>query len=143
MRRGQVSSGYFSSSSGNTHFNTFTFTEDMYLRISHFKNPGSMYDIMLVKGSYTKDTMPEYEPCKKAITTEIYLKEPLRKFDNTHVDYIDFRKGKVVRWVSQNNTALSTPIEEEIVLPELPLYEGYSNIMVETKIEPSKIEINY
>lgn len=68
-------------------------------------------DIVLVEGSYNKDTFPisDYVPYGKykipvkltnesgeSETTNIYLDEPLRKVGN-YADYIDFKSGKVVR----------------------------------------------
>ena len=41
-------------------------------------------------------TATEYEPYKGSITEHIYLDEPLRKFKD-YADYIDFKKGTVVR----------------------------------------------
>lgn len=64
--------------------------------------------VQIAKGSYTNSTMPKYEPYGYRIpvkvsgidvepfSTNIYLKEPLRKIDE-YFDYIDFEKGKVYR----------------------------------------------
>ena len=248
FRKGQVSSGYFSSSTGKTHFSKFTFEEDGYLRISHFNNGGSIYDIMLVKEIHTKDTMPEYQPYKE-VKTSIYLKEPLRQIGDSleYADYVDFKNQKVVRkvgsytfkgdeamslgnwrpsettygcaypyslipcvreatyseeskllcthlekkpynvvynytegissfisntygifmvvskniatdstsfksWLSTQYSngaplivdyALETPIQYDIDLSDIPLFEGYNNITINTNIAPSRIEINY
>lgn len=49
----------------------------------------------------TKDiAATEYEPYHEAITTHIYLDEPLRKIGD-YSDYVDFKKQKVVRNVKE------------------------------------------
>jgi len=80
----------------------------------------SFQNIQLVEGTYTLQTMPAYEsygyniPIKitnsnsNITTTNIYLREPLRKLDN-YIDYIDFENQKVYRNVGQQ------------------YYDGYSN----------------
>lgn len=69
-------------------------------------------NIQLVEGTYTLQTMPDYEsygyniPIKitdsnsNVTTTNIYLREPLRKLNN-YIDYIDFENQKVYRNVGQ------------------------------------------
>lgn len=67
FRKGQVSSGYFYTASDTNNkriCNYFTFSEDDYLRLSHFSN-GGIKDVMLLEGKYTADTMPDYEPYDK------------------------------------------------------------------------------
>lgn len=102
-------------------------------------------------------------------TTNIYLDEPLRKIGDS-ADYIDFKTGKVKRyvgkidsyngeeiktsWISNTGTLstgstvyydLETPTEETIDLPQLELYEDYTKIEVLTdnNVPPSKIEVEY
>jgi len=65
-------------------------------------------NFMILKGEYTEETLPEYEPYneykipvkvsndEKQEITNIYLNEPLRKIGD-YVDYIDFQNQKVVR----------------------------------------------
>lgn len=87
----------------------FTISEGEYLYISLYiegsnsisKNVGIIFkdwinDFVICEGSYTSETMPEYEPYHEPITTNIFLDEPLRKVGN-NADYIDFENGKVVR----------------------------------------------
>jgi len=67
-----------------------------------------VFDVSLVEGSYTIDTMPEFEPYGKykipvkvdGVVKNIYLDEPLRKVGDV-ADYIDLKTGKVVRRVKQ------------------------------------------
>ena len=80
----------------------------------------SFQNIQLVEGTYTLQTMPDYEsygyniPIKitdsnsNITRTNIYLREPLRKLDN-YTDYIDFENQKVYRNAAQQ------------------YYDGYSN----------------
>ena len=103
------------------------------------------FDIMLVEGSYTENTMPEYEPYVES-TTNIYLDEPLRKIEDK-ADYIDFKNQKVVRYIKEENGGLSLiengPTEETVALPEIPTFEGATYITVDTTVVPSKIEVIY
>lgn len=79
-------------------------------------------DFQIVKGSYTQETVPEYEPYGKykipvkveneneeSTITNIYLDEPLRKVGDFS-DYIDFKNQKVYRIIKQgkidNNTGI-------------------------------------
>ena len=62
------------------------------------------YDVMLVEGSYTSSTMPEYVPYN-GIDLEILLDEPLRKVGD-YADYIDVKNKKVVRNVKEYNLGL-------------------------------------
>lgn len=58
-------------------------------------------NFMIVKGEYTEETLPKYEPYKEPVITEIYLDEPLRKTGD-YTDYLDFKNKKVVRNVHQD-----------------------------------------
>lgn len=63
-------------------------------------------EIMFIKGDYTFNSMPEYEPYGKykipvnvnGTTYNIFLDEPLRKVGDV-ADYIDFETGQLVRQV--------------------------------------------
>ena len=150
LRKGQVSSGYFADiSSGNVA--RFTFEEDQYLRISYFGVGGTISNIMLVEGSYTKDTMPEYEPYSSK-TYSIYLDEPLRCVGDV-CDYIDYDDGVVVRKIKEIDSSgektieesfeiLSTPKNKKIDLPEIKTLDGTNNITVTGgNVSASKIEV--
>ena len=63
---------------------------------SNYHTISERYQIMIVEGSYTLNTIGEYEPYVEPITTNIYLDEPLRKLGN-YADYIDFTEGKLYR----------------------------------------------
>ena len=67
-------------------------------------------NIQVIEGAYTADTMPPYEPYHKPITTHIYLNEPLRKVGD-YADYIDFKKGTVVRNVVELNLLSKQAVE--------------------------------
>lgn len=150
LRKGQVSSGYFSNVfSGNVA--KFTFTEDEYLRISYFGVGGKISNIMLVEGSYTKDTMPEYEPYSSK-TYSIYLDEPLRCVGDV-CDYIDYDDGVVVRKIKEIDSSgektieesfeiLSTPKNKKIDLPEIKTLDGTNNITVTGgNVSASKLDV--
>lgn len=66
---------------------------------------------------------------------DIYLDEPLRKVENA-VDYIDFKRGKVIRKVGTEKT-------ESIVLPDVFTKNGNNIIEVGTSVAPSNIEVIY
>ena len=83
----------------------------------------------------------------------ILLTEPLRKIGD-YVDYIDFKKQKIVRSVNVVDTTgyltleeslenLDEPIEESIVLPKILTLKGDVNISVQTQVEPSRVEYQY
>ncbi len=79
-------------------------------------------------------------------TADIYLDEPLRKLDDTHVDFIDFDKLEVVRYTKEENheiTPLDTPVKTKIVLPYIQTYTEDTTINIKTKVEPSKVEFKY
>jgi hypothetical protein len=63
--------------------------------------------------------------------SNIFLDEPLRKVGEK-ADYIDFKNGKVVRYIEEDNegnlTVLSVPKEEKIELPEILLRKGINNL---------------
>ncbi len=150
LRKGQVSSGYFADiSSGSVA--KFTFTEDEYLRISYFGVGGTISNIMLVEGSYTKDTMPEYEPYSSK-TYSIYLDEPLRCVGDV-CDYIDYDDGVVVRkielvddsgekTIEESFEILSTPKNKKIDLPEIKTLDGTNNITITGgNVSASKLDV--
>lgn len=115
----------------------------------------------------TKGTQEvEYEEYQGE-TCNIYLDEPLRKVGDA-ADYIDFKTGKVVRyigkidsyngetittsWISSTGElstgatvyyVLDTPIEETVILPQLKSFEDCTKIEVLTSVAPSKIEVEY
>ena len=65
----------------------------------------------------------------KSLTTDLFLKQALGANE-----YIDYKLGKVVR---------IDGTEETIDLPQLELYEDYTEIEVLTDVAPSKIEVEY
>lgn len=83
----------------------------------------------------------------------ILLTEPLRKIGD-YVDYIDFKKQKVVRSVNVVDTTgyltleeslenLDEPTEESVVLPKILTLKGDVNISVQVQVEPSRVEYQY
>ena len=71
-----------------------------------------------------------------SIITNIYLDKPLGKTDD-YVDYIDFKNQKIVRYED------SVAIEENIELPKIPTLEDTTVLQVNTKIQPSNMEVKY
>lgn len=57
-------------------------------------------ELMIVEGTYTTVTMPEYEEGHTPVTTNIYLDEPLRKIGE-YADHIDFKNKEVVRVIGK------------------------------------------
>lgn len=97
-------------------------TEDNPITMIEIRNGGANYisggkidNFMLVEGTYTVDTMPEYELYQEPITTNIFLDEPLRKIGN-YADYVDFANQKVVRNVILDNVSLAnyTSIRQDL-----------------------------
>ncbi len=77
---------------------------------------------------------------------DIYLEEPLRKYDDSHTDYIDFSKLEVVRYTKEeNNTVvlLDKAAIQKIDLPYIHTYTEDTTVEVITSITPSKIEFKY
>lgn len=98
-------------------------------------------------------TATKYEPYIEPITTNIYLKEPLRKMGD-YADYIDYKNKKVVRnvevlddsgtqTIENSYQGLATPIEETIDIPQIETFKGTNIFSTETTIQPSEIKINY
>lgn len=90
-------------------------------------------------------TSSQYEPYYIE-TTNIYISEPLRCIDEI-CDYIDFKNQKIVRYIEESDNGtlklLKTSKQDNIELPSILLSEGINNVSVDTKISPSKIELEY
>lgn len=91
-------------------------------------------------------TSTSFEPYIEPTIINIYLEEPLRKVGNS-ADYIDFKNKNLVREVGVNSDgslySLDTSIKEKMELPDIPIYEDYTQIQILTDISPSRIEIEY
>ena len=136
--------------------------DSILIKWNDYTNSNNMHtgvkDCMLIRGNYTEQTIPNFEhygkykiPVKfsnkdgESIIENIYLDEPLREIANVS-DYIDFKIGKVIRKVGEDENGLyelTDPTEEVIDLPKLSTYEDYTKIEVLTEILPSKIEVDY
>lgn len=87
---------------------TFTATQEKFIlglypnQSADLKGLEATFTFMLVEGSYTSTTFPDYEPYHESISTNIYLDEPLRKVGD-YADYIDFENGKVIRQVLEES----------------------------------------
>lgn len=93
---------------------TFSFNAESELWIRCFNMTGIEYrNVMLVKGAYTSDNMPEYQPY---IQPQIY---------NTYLD----------KPISENK---SHSVEETI-----ELHSGINKISLDTTIQPSNMELEY
>lgn len=79
-------------------------------------------------------------------SADIYLEEPLRKYDEEHMDYIDFSKLAVVRYTKQENNhvvLLDQPIIKKINLPYIQTFSEDTTLQIKTSVVPSKTEIKY
>lgn len=79
-------------------------------------------------------------------SADIYLDEPLRRYDDTHADYIDFNQLVVVRYTKEENNTivlLSEPTTKKIALPYIQTYTEDTTIAVKTAVIPSKMEFKY
>ena len=110
-------------------------------------------NIMFVEGTYTSETMPDYEPYIAPRTANIYLNEPLRKIGN-YGDYIDFETQKIYRNVVVDDDTGTLPIDQSyhgtvdttgttVTLPDILLNKGTNIIEVDTTITPSNMEVKY
>ena len=82
----------------------FVFPLDLTSDIARFYVEVLLYGTTctIIDTQIEKGTSPtEYEPYIDPITTNIYLKEPLRKIKE-HTDYIDFEKGQVIRKIKEH-----------------------------------------
>lgn len=77
----------------------------------------------------------------------LYSNKSLCFRDNNFTNVNDFKA-----WLAEKNTngeplnvfyILGTPTEEPITLPYLPLQDGTNNIISNTTIQPSNMQINY
>lgn len=111
--------------------------------------------IQFAEGNYTTDTMPNYELYQEPVTTNIYLKEPLRKIRD-YADYIDFENKKVVRNViiekldSSKNWAMYADIQTDVLgfyyYNKNILRDGYCNILSKAQNDigyGAKLQVNY
>ena len=100
LRKGQVGNGYFEKLdfvADVPKIATFTFDSDMYLRISTFATDVMFYDIQILEGTYTAETMPPYEPYYHD-TVNIYTDKPLYGIDDyTDSITLDFEKKKATK----------------------------------------------
>ncbi len=91
------------------------------------------------------DVSTHYESYKGS-RANIYIKEPLRCKDEM-CDYVDFKNQKVIRYIEKLEDGtlevLNTRKEEDIELPDILLNQGFNNILIETEVSPSKIELEY
>ena len=79
-------------------------------------------------------------------STDIYLEEPLRKYDEDHMDYIDFSRLVVVRYTKEENNAivpLNEKTEKKISLPYIQTFIEETTIQIKTSVTPGKIELKY
>ena len=105
-------------------------------------------------GSYCTITdLQIYDGADNSIITNIYLDEPLRKIGD-YSDYIDFKNQKVYRNVEVVDDTGTLILEEslsgvvddvgtDIELPNIPTLEGTTVLQVNTKIQPSNMEVKY
>lgn len=123
---------------------TFTVPENAYYikfckgtPVSELQN----YDIQLERGT----TATTYEQYKTPITTNIYLDEPLRKFEDNE-DYIDFTNQKIIRNVKVENgtySQLVPPLEQTVSLPEIMTIKGTCILSCNTTLVPSNMSATY
>ena len=130
---------------------TFTLEEESVINGISLQGNGSASNYLKLEILFRNIQIEEggtatvYEPLYNE-TTNIYLEEPLRRYGEK-ADYIDFKNGKVVRYIEEdslgNLKVLSVPKEEKIELPEVLLRKGINNIEIDTSIKPSKIELEF
>jgi len=116
-----------------------------------FRVDGCELNISKMLLSKSPDTT--YRAYEEPIVYSIYLDEPLRCIGNT-CDYIDYVNQQVIRNVGVNENvsstvvtekfyALSTPKIEQMRLPELGIFQGVNEIIVDTMLKPTKLEVEY
>ena len=116
--------------------------------------------VMLLEGTYTEATMPDYEPYRAPVTTTISLDEPLRKIDDV-ADYIDYTRDAVMRQVEVLDDTGTLPLEESYAAAEsssmeriywsdgrrfLPTIDTnlYDNVItIGTTVQPSNVKVTY
>ena len=105
---------------------SFTYQSDIYLRIYipnkngaklNFHKVREYYQVMIVEGSYTLDTIGDYEPYHEPVTTNIYLNEPLAQ-------------GQTINYKEDN-------------LPDLPTFKGTTIYTIDTTVQPTNMEVTY
>lgn len=122
---------------GEPKIGAFTVTNEnvAFIRFNDSANDLGM-KYMIVKGTYTEQTMPAYEPYGYRVpvtineqTTNIYLDEQLTKSGEI-ADYIDYKTQKRYNY---DGTI------EDVTLPEIAIYDGANEISVDTTVQPSKV----
>lgn len=91
------------------------------------------------------DELVPYENYIEPSITNIYLDEPLCKFENNE-DYIDFANQKIVRNVKVENgtySQLVPPLEQAISLPEVTTIKGTCILSCDTTLVPSNMSATY
>lgn len=75
-----------------------------YIAVTMYENVGASGSVDIVDSLSVQleigSAATEYEPYKEPVTTSIFLDEPLRKVGD-YADYIDFKKGNVVRKIGR------------------------------------------
>ena len=125
--------------SGATKIGAFTVTNEnvAFVRFNDSANDLDM-KYMIVDGTYTEQTMPDYEPygyevpvTTNNVTTNFYLPEPLKMVGNG-AEYVDFVEQK-------QYFADGTSVDVE--LPTLPTIAGANVLAVGTEVQPSKVYV--
>ena len=125
--------------SSATKIGAFTVTNEnvAFIRFNDSANDLGM-KYMIVEGTYTEQTMPDYEPYGyevpvtiNNVTTNFYLPEPLKMVGND-AEYVDFVEQK-------QYFADGTSVDVE--LPALPTLSGTNTLSVGTTVQPSKVEV--
>lgn len=124
-----------------TNIGAFTVTNEnvAFIRFNDSANDLGM-KYMIVKGTYTEQTMPDYEPygykvpvtisnSTDTLTTPIYLPEQIRKVGD-EAEYIDYAEQKMHRIGAD---------DIDVTLPALPTIAGTNTLSVGTQVQPSKV----
>lgn len=131
--------------SSATNIGVFTVTNEnvAFIRFNDSGNDLGM-KYMIVDGTYTKQTMPDYEPYgyevpvtvsngTDTLTTPIYLPEQIRKVGD-EAEFIDYAEQKQY---------FADGTETDVALPALPTLTGTNVLSAGTAVQPSKVYVKY
>lgn len=142
LRKGQVTSGYFAIREGDVLCIVFSFGHADYLRFSSFVKGLELSEIMLIKGEYTSDTMPAYEPYGYKIPVNMESERTTYSYnlyttgaDSTSEDGVKHAAGGLFAVNKIPDTLTVNPVKQTAIIERHSKAENGEVVYAETTTE--------